>query len=187
MFLWVSIACQKKTCGYLNDYLAELQEDGLKPGAVNNYIKAVKTFYRINGAKIELSEPLSRRVTYKDRAPKPEELAKLLDLSALREKFIISAFALGGFREETFSKLTYGHVKEDLETNQIPIHIHVEAEITKGKYHDYDTFLGPEASYYLKLYIQQRRSRSRKTARKHNRRRTANTRRNPMESQRNKP
>jgi hypothetical protein len=58
--------------GYLNDYLAELQDQGLKPGAVNNYIKSVKTFYRVNGVKIELSEPLSRRVTYKDRAPKPK-------------------------------------------------------------------------------------------------------------------
>ncbi|MCW3998913.1 MAG: hypothetical protein NWE93_01580 [Candidatus Bathyarchaeota archaeon] len=143
--------------GYLNDYLAQLQDDGLKPGAVNNYVKSVKTFYRVNGIKIELSEPLSRRVTYKDRAPKPEELAKLLDLADLREKFIISAFALGGFREETFSKLLYRHVKEDLEANRIPVHIHVEAEITKGKYGDYDTFLGPEAANYLKLYLEQRR------------------------------
>jgi site-specific recombinase XerD len=144
-------------CGYLNDYLAVLQDDGLKPGAVNNCIKSVKTFYRVNGAKIDLSEPLSRRVTYKDRAPQPQELTKLLDLAALREKFIISAFALGGFREETFSKLTYRHVKDDLEANKIPIHIHVEAEITKGKYHDYDTFLGAEAAHFLKLYIQQRK------------------------------
>jgi site-specific recombinase XerD len=144
--------------GYLNDYLAQIQDEGLKPGAVNNYIKSVKTFYRVNGVKIELSEPLSRRVTYKDRAPKPEELTKLLDIADLREKFMISAFALGGFREGTFSKLLYRHVKEDLEANRNPVHIHVEAEITKGKYHDYDTFLGPEAVTYLKLYLQQRRS-----------------------------
>ncbi len=143
--------------GYLSDYLAELQDEGLKPGAVNNYIKSVKTFYRVNGVKIELSEPLSRRVTYKDRAPKPEELAKLLDIGNLREKFIISTFALGGFREGTFSKLLYRHIKHDMEAGIIPLHIHVEAEITKGKYHDYDTFLGTEAANYLKLYIQQRR------------------------------
>jgi hypothetical protein len=30
--------------GFLNDYLAELQDNGLKPSAVNNCIKAVKTF-----------------------------------------------------------------------------------------------------------------------------------------------
>jgi site-specific recombinase XerD len=143
--------------GHLNDYLAELQDEGLTPGAVNNYIKAVKTFYRVNGVKIELSEPLSRRVTYKDRAPKPEELNKLLEIGDLRERFIISTFALGGFREGTFSKLLYSHVKHDIEAGIVPLHIHVEAEITKGKYHDYDTFLGIEAANYLKLYLQQRR------------------------------
>ena len=144
-------------CGFLNDYLAELQDNGLKPGAVNNYIKAVKTFYRVNGVKIELSEPLSRRVTYKDRAPKPEELLKILNIADLRERVIVSCFALGAFREETFSNLKYRHVKEDLENNRLPIHVHVEAEITKGKYHDYDTFLGAEAAQYLKLYLEQRK------------------------------
>ena len=143
--------------GYLNDYLAELQDQGLKPGAVNNYIKSVKTFYRVNGAKVDLSEPLTRRVTYKDRAPKPEELSMLLDLANLRAKVIMSSLALGAFREDTFSKLKYRHVREDLENNRIPIHVHVEAEITKGKYHDYDTFLGAEAAYFLKLYIEQRK------------------------------
>ena len=135
----------------------QLQDDGLKPGAVNNYIKAVKTFYRVNGAKIDLSEPLSRRVTYKDRAPKPEELAKLLDITDLRGKVIVSMLALGAFREEPLSKLKYRHVREDIENNRTPIHVHVEAEITKGKYHDYDTFLGAEAAQFLMLYIDQRK------------------------------
>ena len=142
---------------YLNDYLAVLQDDGLKPGPVNNYIKAVKTFYRINGVKIDLTEPLSRRVTYKDRAPKPEELDRLLEMANLRDRVIVTCLALGAFREETFSKLQYRHVKEDLENNIIPIHVHIEADITKGKYHDYDTFLGTEAALYLKLYLQNRR------------------------------
>jgi site-specific recombinase XerD len=143
--------------GYLNDYLAELQDDGLKPGPVNNCIKSAKTFYRVNGIKIELTEPLSKRVVYKDRAPKPEELAKLLDIANLREKTITAMLALGAFREETLSKLQYRHVREDLENNVTPIHVHVEAEITKGKYHDYDTFIGAEAAKFLRLYIEQRR------------------------------
>jgi site-specific recombinase XerD len=81
----------------------------------------------------------------------------MLDIANLREKLIVSMLALGGFRQETLSKLQYRHVREDLENNRIPLHIHVEAEITKGKYHDYDTFLGPEAAQYLTLYIDQRR------------------------------
>ncbi len=145
-------------CGFLNDYLAEIQDSGLKPGAVSNLIKAVKTFYRVNGVKkVELDEPLSRKVTYKDRAPKPEEIVTMLDMGDTRECFVITALATGGFREGTFSKLKYRHVKEDLEAGIVPIHVHVESAITKGKYHDYDTFLNAEASYYLKLYMQERR------------------------------
>lgn len=145
-------------CGFLNDYLAELQDSGLKPAAVSNCIKAVKTFYRTNGVKkVELNDPLSRKVAYKDRAPKPEEIAMMLDKAAVREGFIVAGIATGGFREGTFAKLLYRHVKEDLEAGRVPIHIHVEAEITKGKYQDYDTFLNAEASQLLKLYIEDRR------------------------------
>ncbi|MCW4003632.1 MAG: site-specific integrase, partial [Candidatus Bathyarchaeota archaeon] len=143
--------------GYLDEYVAQLQDEGLSPSRVHCCAKHIRTFYRANNIKIELSAPLSRRVTYKDRAPKPEELAKLLDIAPLREKAIISMLALGAFREETLAKLLYRHVQEDIENNITPIHVHIEAEITKGKYHDYDTFLGAEAALYLKLYLEQRR------------------------------
>jgi site-specific recombinase XerD len=150
-------------CGFLNDYLAELQDSGLKPTSINNCVKSVKTFYNVNGAEVKLKEKLRRTVTYKDRAPKPEELAMMLDKSAVREAFIIAGMATGGFREETFSKLKYRHVKEDLEANRFPIHIHIEAAITKGKYHDYDTFLNVEASKLLKIYIEGRKKGTIKT------------------------
>jgi len=148
--------------GYLDDYLAEIQDQKLQPGSVNNLIKSVKTFYRVNGAKIELDEPLSKRVVYKDRAPKANEVQSMLDVSDIREKFVVSMFALGGFRQGTFAKLEYRHVREDFENNIIPIHVHVEAEITKGKYHDYDTFLGAEAVQYLKAYLEQRKNGTKK-------------------------
>ena len=45
----------------------------------------------------------------------------------------------------------------DLERNVVPVHVHVEAQITKGKYHDYDTFIGKEAVEFLKAYFDARR------------------------------
>jgi site-specific recombinase XerD len=150
-------------CGFLNEYLAELQDSGLKPTAISNCVKAVKTFYKVNGAKVELEEKLARKITYKDRAPKPEEIALMLDKSAVREAFIVAAISTGGFREETFSKLKYRHVREDLEANRFPIHVRVEAAITKGKYHDYDTFINTEASKLLKIYIEGRKKGTIKT------------------------
>ncbi len=143
--------------GYLDEYVGALQDEGLSPSRVHCCAKHVLTFYRANNIKLELSAPISRRVIYKDRSPKPEELAKLLDIAPLREKAIISMLALGAFREETLAKLLYRHVQEDIENNRIPIHVHVEAEITKGKYHDYDTFLGAEAAQFLKAYLEQRK------------------------------
>jgi site-specific recombinase XerD len=150
-------------CDFLNNYLAELQDSGLKPTAINNCIKAVKTFYNVNGAEVKLKEKLRRKVAYKDRAPKPEELAIMLDKAAVRDAFIVAAIATGGFREATLASLKYRHVKEDLEANRFPIHVHVEASIVKGKYHDYDTFLNVEASRLLKIYIDARKKGTAKT------------------------
>jgi len=143
--------------GFLEDYIASLQDEGLSPGRVHCYAKHIKTFYRVNGVKVDLNEPLSRRVTYRDRSPTPEELTRTLEIADLREKVIVSMLALGAFREETLAKLQYRHVRVDLEANRVPIHVHVEAEITKGKYGDYDTFLGAEAAEYLRLYFEQRK------------------------------
>ena len=93
----------------------------------------------------------------RDRSPTPEELATLIDMADIRLKVIISMLALGGFRNGTLTKLQYRHVKRDLEKGIAPIHVHVEAEITKGKYHDYDTFISQEAADYLRIYLQTRR------------------------------
>lgn len=141
----------------LGDYMAELQDQGLAPSRISNYVKAIRLLYRVNGIELRLPHPPSRRSIREDRGPKPEELQRLLDMADLREKVIISMLALGGFREGTLVRLQYRHVREDLERGLVPLHIHVEPEITKGKYHDYDTFIGAEAVEYLKLYLQARR------------------------------
>jgi len=141
----------------LEDYIAELQDRGLAPNRIANYVKAVKALYKVNGIHINLPYSLPRRTVRRDRAPTPEELLRLLEIADLRERVIISMLALGGFREGTLVKLQYRHVKHDLEAGVIPVHVHVEAEITKGKYHDYDTMLGSEAVEYLKLYLEKRR------------------------------
>ena len=141
----------------LDDYVGELQADDLTNGTVKGLIKGVKSLFRCSGLRLDLPSTLPNRPVYKIRSPTPEELMRILDVADLRERVITSALATGGFREGTLSELLYRHVKKDLEANMIPLHVHVEAEITKGKYHDYDTFLGQEAVEYLKLYLQMRR------------------------------
>jgi site-specific recombinase XerD len=141
----------------LKRYMRMLKDRKLSPSRIANYVKAVRSLYRVNGVEVKLPYSLSRRSVRKDRAPKPEELQRLLDVADLREKVIVSILALGGFREGTLVRLHYRHVREDLEKGIMPVHVHVESDITKGKYHDYDTFLGEEAVEYLRLYLEARR------------------------------
>ena len=147
----------KKHKEILVECLAELQDLGRSSGRIRSYAKHVRTFYRVN--EIGLPRPNLPRQTIvsKDRAPKPDELQSLLNVADLREKLIISCLALGGFREGTLTKLQYRHVKDDLEAGIIPVHVHVETAITKGKYGEYDTFLAEEAVEYLRLYMEARR------------------------------
>ncbi|MDR2707430.1 MAG: site-specific integrase [Nitrososphaerota archaeon] len=147
---------------FVNEYIADLQDRGLTPGTIHNHLKACKSLYQANDVKIEFKGKIRNRITYKDRAPTPEELIKVLDVGDLREKTIVAMLALGGFREGTLSKLKYRHVKDDLENNKSPIHVHVEESITKGRYGDYDTFIGGEAEQYLRLYLNQRKTGTRR-------------------------
>ena len=147
-----------KNSRLLDDFVGCLQAEGLAPGTVSNHVKGVKALFRINRLKLDLPYSLSKRTIYSDRAPTPEELQHLIDIADLRLKVIASMLALGGFRIGTLVKLQYRHVKRNLEKMITPVHIHVEAEITKGKYHDYDTFLGQEAAEYLRAYLETRRN-----------------------------
>jgi len=153
----VSTKAIDKFLSTLDDYIGMLQSEGVSPSSVNVAVHSVRTFLKVNGIYIP-PVPRPRVYTkYYDRAPTPEELSKLIDIADLREKVVISMLALGGFRIGTLAKLKYRHVKRDLEGNVVPLHIHVEADIVKGKFADYDTFVGEEAVHYLKLYLDSRR------------------------------
>jgi len=142
----------------LDDYVGALQSEGYSPGHIANCVKAVKTFFRINGLSLELPYKLHKYVVSRDRAPTPEEISRLIDLADVRGKVIVSMLALGAFRVGTLCKLCYRHVRHDLERGIVPVHIQVDAAITKGKYHDYDTFIGREAVEHLKAYLEARRN-----------------------------
>jgi integrase len=141
----------------IDDFIGDLNAEDLAPGTINNHVKGVKMLFKINGYGLTLPYRVPKSIRYPDRAPTPEELAKIIDIADLRDKVIISLLALSGVREGTIVKLQYRHVKQDIENGTVPIHMHIEAEITKGKYHEYDTFIGAEGAEYLKAYLTARR------------------------------
>lgn len=147
----------KELTQLLEEYVGELRARGRTPHGIGTAVNALRTLLRMSGVELPRILTPQRRVVFEDRAPRPEELQRMMEVADLRGKVIISMLALGGFRLGTLARLRYRHVKLDLERGIIPVHIHVESEITKGMYASYDTFIGSEAVGYLKLYLEQRR------------------------------
>jgi integrase len=141
----------------IDSFVGDLQADNKAPGTIYNYVKGVKALFKINGVTLTLPFRLQKNVKFSDRAPTAEELSKVIEIANIKEKTVVSMLALSGLRIGTLVKLTYGHVRKDLEAGIIPVHVHIDATITKGKYHSYDTFLGFEAVKCLKAYLDLRR------------------------------
>jgi integrase len=142
----------------LADFADNLQEEeGLAPATVYIMVKNIQFFFKLNGVNLGLPCRRSRWGVYEIRAPTQEELQKTISVADVRGKAIIALLATGGFRSGSLVQLKYRHVKRDLENGITPVHVHVEAAITKGKRHDYDTFLNREAREYLKTYLDARR------------------------------
>ena len=152
----------QKLVKQIDDFIGDLQAEGLAKTTINNYVKGVKALFRNNGLKLDLPFKMSKRVQYKDRAPTPEELQKVIDIADIREKVIVSILSLTGMRIGSLVKLQYRHVMKDLENGVTPVHLHIEADIVKGKYGDYDTFLSNEGIEYLKTYLDIRTKGTRK-------------------------
>lgn len=118
---------------------------------------ALKTWLGVNGITLpKILTPMIRH-SYSARAPTPDELAKVLEIADLREKVIISVLALSGIRVGTLIKLKLKHLEPDLSRGVTPLCITVPAELNKGHYCSYFTFIGAEAVQYLRLYLEERR------------------------------
>ena len=146
----------------LEEYIDHMQANNVAPATIRTRMKSLVNMFQINGVGLRLPYGLSVWSLYEERAPSREELQKILDIADLRERVIITILSVSGLRVGTLLKLQYQHVKKDLERGVIPIHVHVEAELVKGKRHSYDTFLNEEASECLKAYLDVRRKGTRR-------------------------
>jgi len=133
----------------------------LTPSSCKVMLSYLESFLRFNGLEVKISDRVNWpriRKWYASESPKPEEVAKMIDLApTLRDKAMIAILATSGLRIGTLLQLRYKHVMEDLEANRTPCMVKVEADITKGKYASYITFISEEAVYYLRLYLDERR------------------------------
>ena len=145
-----------ETTKKLEEYADYMLLKNLARGTVSIRLKAITSIFSINGVGVKLPYGLSVWSSYDERVPSREDITQILDLADLRERVIITILAVSGLRIGTLLKLQYRHVKEDFERGVVPIHLHIEAGVTKAKRRSYDTFLNEEASECLKAYLKAR-------------------------------
>jgi len=112
----------------------------------------LKSFYKHNYAPLLCQSPRRVRVTA-EKVPTAAEIAKMVEVADLRDSAIIAFLAQSGVREGTLCKLTYGHVKEDLEAGEKVVHFYVKPEEAKGGI-GYPAFTGPESATLSGLILQ---------------------------------
>jgi integrase len=147
----------KKLKKLMEDFVAYYRGTGWSPGYTRVALSWIETWLKCNEIYVvKVARPKLYSVS-PDRAPTSEELEKMIELADLKTKAIIAFLATSGVRVGTLAKLKYKHIKHDFEKGTVPCAVYVPAEITKGKYADYYTFINEETVNYLKAYFKQRK------------------------------
>jgi hypothetical protein len=147
----------KKVKKLMEDFVAYYRGTGWSPGYTRVALTWIETWLKCNEIYVvKATRPRFYSVS-PDRAPTPEELEKMIELADLKTKALIAFLATSGVRIGTLAKLKYKHIKHDFEKGVVPCAVYVPAEIAKGKYADYYTFINEETVNYLKAYFEQRK------------------------------
>jgi hypothetical protein len=156
---------------FLLDVVSALEKEGKRSEYISNYVKALKSWWRFTGKKVERKVKLRRdsdEGKYSDEVPPTnDELRRILDMADPRAKVAITSVAFGGTRLEALGsflgddglelrdfpelKLSDGHISFE----KIPTVVRVRSSISKAG-HAYVTFYCQQASDYLVSYLEWR-------------------------------
>lgn len=138
------------------DYLKNDTKRKLSGGSIKNYYATVKLFYEANAINlnwkwISRGLPASSHVA-NDRAPKLEEIRKLIEYPDRRIKVIVFVMVSSGIRVGAWNYLKYKHITpiKDEKTNQV---IAAKMKVYDTLPDPYFTFITGEACREIQEYM----------------------------------
>ena len=154
---------------YLSGFISDLEEAGVSGVTIHSYVKAVKSWVRFNGTRLDekVNIPESDAKYAEEVVPTPAEVQSLLDHSPLRVKVAVSLMAFSGLRPATIGDaqgldglkvkdLPEMEVKEGGVTfAKVPSLIMVRKKISKIR-RPFDTFAPAQACEYIRQYLEDR-------------------------------
>ncbi len=154
---------------FVTNAISDLEEAGVSGGTINSYVKAIKSWGRFNGTKLDekVSIPESEPKYADEVVPKPEEVQVLFDHSPLRVKAAVSLMGFSGLRPATIGDaegtdgLKLGDLPEvevrdsRVAFTRVPTLVVVRKRISKIRA-SFVTFAPALACEYLRQYLEDR-------------------------------
>lgn len=125
-----------------------------RPVAAREAVVALKSFFRHNFVPLSIKSP--RKIIEKERSRLTiEEIKAILKFCDVRERAFVTLQVQSGLRPMELLKLTYGDIKADFESRNLPIRVHLKIFDVKGNYAPRIVLFGKDSyealSDYLKL------------------------------------
>jgi len=144
---------RRKYARYLRALISNLYRKGYAVNAVKAKVAALKSFFKYNDLPLGYVPMARKKITYHNRDITREEIINILKISRPRDRAFFCIMAQTGLRPGTLCSIKLKHIQPDFEKGAIPCKIDVSAEIAKGEYRSYFTFMSPESVKHLKAYL----------------------------------
>lgn len=140
------------------DYFAYLKNDrGITPLSINRSMAVVMSFlhyYELPLRSVRIKHPT---VEYHNRDILKEEIQKILDHSAIRNKAVFLTLYETGMRPDTLVQLKWSHIKKDFIARKVPMMILLPSRILKCGVSDRYVFIGDNGFDALSEYLNTKR------------------------------
>jgi len=143
---------KRKHSEQIQQWISKLFNQKLAITTIRTKIGAIKSFYKYQSLPLGYIPQARETITYHNRDIEANEIAQIIALSPLREKAYYTLMAQSGLRPCTIEQLQIKDL-ENLDNEQTTYKITVPQEKEKGKFGSHPTFIGNEATKYLKLYL----------------------------------
>jgi len=139
-------------------YISNVSNGKYAAATVTAMITPIKSFFKYNDLPLGYIPSGTMKVTYHNRDITREEILEIMKISNPRERAFYCVMAQSGLRPNTLCSLKLKHVENLMTVKEgKSCRITVPSEITKGGYHGYFSFIGPESVKHLKTYLLKRR------------------------------
>ena len=136
--------------------IGTLTRQGYTTSSVRVIVASIKSFFKHNDLPLAYVPVARAKVVHHNRDITKEEIVDILKIARPRDRAFFCMMAQTGLRPHTICELRLEHIQPDFDENVIPCNVKVPAEIAKGEYRDFFTFMGSESVQHLRDYLKKR-------------------------------